>query len=213
MLPAPAQRALSTLAAAVVTPALGDALRARWRAGGRGGVGPQADGLSEDLCASADQLAAALPLLTHMETAVASLCELFGGAEPALAEVLFSWCAASVWRRDVQMARLLASAAVQPAFRDRAAAVARDRVVEGPLLDALACAPLLGKGGRARASREHRGARAARDPDLGSRRQRPRGARARALALGLARDLRRDDPRPPRTARCAAASSRRAASR
>ena len=82
-----------------------------------------------------------------METAVSSLCELFGGAEPALAEVLFSWCAASVWRRDVQMARLLAAAAVQPAFGDRAAAVARDRVVEGPLLDALACTPLLGEGG------------------------------------------------------------------
>ncbi len=146
MLPAPAQRALSTLAAAVVTPALDDALRARWRAGGRVGTGPRANGLPDDLCAAADQLAAALPLLTHMETALASLSDLFGGAELPLAEVLFSWCTASVWRRDVQMSRILAAAAAQPSFRARVPAVARDRVVEGPLLDALACAPLLGQG-------------------------------------------------------------------
>ena len=66
MVPAPAQRALSTLAAAVVTPALDEALRARWRAGGRNGVMAQCvNGLSEELCAVADQLAAALTVLTH----------------------------------------------------------------------------------------------------------------------------------------------------
>jgi eukaryotic-like serine/threonine-protein kinase len=150
MLPAPAQRALSTLAAAVDTPALDEALRARWRAGGRNGTVARAGGeLPNDLNAVADQLAAALTLLTHMETTVAALGALFSPAatEPG-GEILFSWCAASVWRRDVLMGRILSLASLQPAFRERVPAVARDRVVEGPLLDALACAPLIGRGDR-----------------------------------------------------------------
>ncbi len=148
MLPAPAQRALSTLTAALVSPALSAALRARWRAGGRNAGAERVEGeLPQELCAAADQLAAALAVLTHMETTVAALGALLSGPEPEPSgEVLFMWCAASVWRRDVQMGRLLASAATQPAFRERVSAVARDRVVEGPLLDALACAPLIGQG-------------------------------------------------------------------
>ncbi len=43
------------------------------------------------------------------------------------------------------MAPLLRMALARPALRDRVHLVARDRVVEGPLLDALACAPLLGQ--------------------------------------------------------------------
>jgi serine/threonine-protein kinase len=43
------------------------------------------------------------------------------------------------------MERLLSRAA-ETAFKPRVAAVARGRVLEGPLLDALACAPLLGHG-------------------------------------------------------------------
>jgi serine/threonine-protein kinase len=149
MLPAPAQRALSTLAAAVVTPALDEALRARWRAGGRNGVMTQCDGLSEELGTVADQLATALTVLTHMETTVTALGALLSGApSEAGGEVLLSWCASSVWRRDVLMGRLLSLASVQPAFRDRVGAIARHRVVEGPLLDALACAPLIGQGDR-----------------------------------------------------------------
>ncbi len=150
MLPAPAQRALSTLAAAVVTPAVDEALRARWRSGGRNGsIARGAGELPEELCAAADQLAAALTVLTHMDTSVGALGALFSSAaaEPG-GEVLFSWCAASVWRRDVLMGRILSLASLQPAFRERVPAVARDRVVEGPLLDALACAPLIGRGDR-----------------------------------------------------------------
>ena len=155
MLPAPAQRALSTLAAAVDTPALDEALRARWRSGGRNGTFARAGGeLPDSLCAAADQLAAALTVLTHMETTVAALGALFSPAatEPG-GEILFSWCAASVWRRDVLMGRILSLASLQPAFRERVPGVARDRVVEGPLLDALACAPLLGRRDAARACR------------------------------------------------------------
>jgi len=56
-----------------------------------------------------------------------------------------AWCAANTWRRDVKLAPHLATA-VQAGFLEEARQVARTRVVEGPLLDALACAPLLGDG-------------------------------------------------------------------
>jgi serine/threonine-protein kinase len=66
-------------------------------------------------------------------------------AEP-VGDVLLAWCAASAGRRDVRLAPLLAVAADQPALHDWVIDAARARVVEGPLLDALACAPLLGDG-------------------------------------------------------------------
>ncbi|HEX3769954.1 MAG TPA: hypothetical protein VHV30_03770, partial [Polyangiaceae bacterium] len=47
------------------------------------------------------------------------------------------------WRRDVELGPLLEAAAKRPEFRDRVPLVARDRVIEGPLRDALACAPRL----------------------------------------------------------------------
>jgi serine/threonine-protein kinase len=91
----------------------------------------------------ADRLGDGLSALTYSESDVAALGELF--REPA-GEVLFSWCLASAWRRDAQMAGLLAIAASRPALHERVPLAARGRVVEGPLLDALACAPMLGSG-------------------------------------------------------------------
>jgi eukaryotic-like serine/threonine-protein kinase len=145
MLSAQVEGALSTLTAALATrPELESEVRVRWRTGGRDGATEHLDAnLPEDLRAAADRLGGALPALTVGAGDVAALGKLF--AEPA-GETLFSWCAASTWRRDAQLAELLTVAAMQPAFRGRVAAVARDRVVEGPLLDALACAPLLGDG-------------------------------------------------------------------
>ena len=66
--------------------------------------------------------------------------------ETAGGEVVFAWIAASVWRRDLALAPLLVAAREHEALRGRVATVARARVVEGPLLDALACAPLIGDG-------------------------------------------------------------------
>ena len=113
----------------------------------------------------------------------------------------------------MRLAPLLARAAPRPELRERVAAVARDRVVEGPLLDALACAPLLGDGA-ALALPANAEARARLEIlvwEAGV--ERARGARARPVALGIDDDLRRDDPTAPRTARCAGACSPRAASR
>jgi serine/threonine-protein kinase len=140
MLPASALEAFSTLAAALAgRPELGDSVRSRWRAGG-GRIDGELEGGIRD---AADRLGTVLPALTQDDGEVTVLGKLF--AEDA-GEVLFSWCSASTWRRDARIAKLLTSAAAQPAFQERVVAVARERVVEGPLLDALACAPLLGDG-------------------------------------------------------------------
>lgn len=134
--------ALSTLTAAILArPELGAALGARWRRRGSGDSGDS--GLSPDVLDAANRLAQSLPAITQSDTQVAALGAAFG--EP-VGEVLLAWCSASVWRPDARMAPLLAMAAAHPALRDAVALVARDRVVQGPLLDALACASHLGAG-------------------------------------------------------------------
>ena len=143
MLPEPAQAALATLTTLLAArPELEGALRARWRSGGRAGAERLFE-LPAELRVAADVLSGALPGLTHSDVDIATLDALFA-AEGG--EILFSWCSASTWRRDARLARLLTRAAAHADFRGRVAAVARDRVVEGPLHDALACAPLLGDG-------------------------------------------------------------------
>ena len=141
MIPPKAQDALTLLAASLADrPDLVDAVRVRWLPGAR-----KADGtLAADVRASADALGEVLPPLTQTEGDVVALGQLFKG--DAAGEVLFAWCASSIWRRDARIARLLTLAAAQPGYRERVPPVARGRVVEGPLLDALACAPLLGPG-------------------------------------------------------------------
>jgi eukaryotic-like serine/threonine-protein kinase len=145
MLDAHVEEALSTLMEALADqPGLEGALRARWGAGGHhGAVAPSTGELSDEVAAAADALSSAMPALTRADAAGATVGVLFG--EPRGA-ALFAWCAASTWRRDSSLAPLLVVAAAQPSFRDRVVLVARERVVEGPLLDALACAPLLGDG-------------------------------------------------------------------
>jgi serine/threonine-protein kinase len=142
MVPEDVHSALSTLAALLAqSPALDEALLAHWSA--VGAHDPSRHGLPVALAAPADLVAGALPALTHDASVTSALRALF--AEPA-GEVLLSWCAASTWRRDARLSALLAGAAEQPRLHDRATLAARARVVEGPLLDALGCAPLLGTG-------------------------------------------------------------------
>ena len=145
MLPDPAQGALNTLTDLFATrPALVEAVRAQWRAGSGFDANPGLDSVvPEDVIAAADELSAAMPALTASEEHLALLCSAVAGAAgPALV----TWCKASTWRRDVHMARLLMAAAKEEAFREQIPQIAHDRVVEGPLVDALACAPLLGTG-------------------------------------------------------------------
>jgi serine/threonine-protein kinase len=143
MLPAQVQAAFSTLTEVLSARAeLATAVAARWQPGGNEDQASAME-LPENVRVAADTLGAALPALTHSESDLASLGPLF--AEPA-GEVLFSWCQASMWRRDAAIASLLGIAAGQRTFAERVTPIARERVVTGPLLDALACAPLLGHG-------------------------------------------------------------------
>jgi hypothetical protein len=133
------QNALTTLATALAdNPELDEPIRGRWR----GGELPQ-DDLPDELRAAADLLAAELPAVTTADEQGATLGPLFAEHR---GEVLLSWCSASAWRPDARMAPLLKVAAAQPELREWVAGVAAERVVGGPLLDALGCAPLLGDG-------------------------------------------------------------------
>ncbi len=84
-----------------------------------------------------------MPLQTQTASNLRALGERFASPSGSL---LLLWCYASTWRKDVALAELLALAHALPGFEQRVAAVAADRVIEGPLLDALGCAPLLGTG-------------------------------------------------------------------
>ena len=178
MLPVPVQSAFSHVTRAIADRAeVRDIVRARWSSGGRSRAArARLSDLPEELGAAVDLLEAELPTLTQSKDAAAVLSKVF--AEPD-GELLFTWLGASPWRRDATVAPLLAAAAELSAFRERVRDVARARVVEGPLLDALACAPLLGDGvqlampvnAEARARLEiliwEAGASALETPDLG----------------------------------------------
>ena len=79
--------------------------------------------------------------LTRTQTGLADLSALFG--QPA-GEIVFTWCAASAARRDARMSRLLSAAAARTENTHRVAAAARARIVQGPLLDALAAQGMQG---------------------------------------------------------------------
>ncbi|MCU0654729.1 MAG: serine/threonine protein kinase [Polyangiaceae bacterium] len=112
------------------------AVLARWK-GRQGG-----EALPKHLAEAADGLAAALLSLARSEEGLGELCQLV--REPG-GEAVLAWCGASARRRDVAFARIFEALARE---RGRAPVeeAARARVLEGPLLDALACVPLLGDG-------------------------------------------------------------------
>jgi eukaryotic-like serine/threonine-protein kinase len=134
-----AEEALALLLQALSqTPELEEPVHERWRSR----VG-EASSLSPELAAAADTVSSALLAMAKPGEAVTSLGKAFG--EPT-APVLLLWCYASTWRRDVLLSPILLLAAKQPELRERIAAIAAGRVLEGPLLDALAAAPLIGDG-------------------------------------------------------------------
>ena len=143
MLTAQAHEALSKLANALTGRAeLEGALLARFAAHGAHVAGvPGGDELAADLAHAADVVDAALSALHEGEAA--ALDALFAGPEGS---VVLAWCTAGAGRRDTRVAPLLTAAARRRPLTARVALAARHRVVEGPLLDALACAPLLGDG-------------------------------------------------------------------
>jgi len=144
MLSDKAREALATLATAIDTfPELEEALGVRWRGGMReGGHFHPAVEITPEQRAAADLLATELPAETRSDAGVANLAELLARPE---GRILLAWCRASAWRRDTRFAPLLGRASAA-GMAEQVMPAARDRVVEGPMLDALACAPLLGDG-------------------------------------------------------------------
>jgi len=145
MLSAQAEVAFSTLAASLAgRPELEEAVRDRWRTRVRGAAAEHAElDTPEELRKAADLLAHELPLQTHAADDVVELGKRFATDTGPL---LLLWCYSTTWRRDTELAKLLAIADKLPGYEERVTAIARDRVIEGPLVDALACAPLLGQG-------------------------------------------------------------------
>jgi hypothetical protein len=114
----------------------------RWHAGARRRAGDGVHELPAELARTADALARGLARLTNDDTDLEQLAQLIASGR---GRCLVTWCAASTWRRDVRLARLLWLASESEPV-GRVVAMARSRVVEGPLIDALLCAPLLGDG-------------------------------------------------------------------
>jgi len=138
-----ARDALETLSRALgATPGFADALHANWRSGR---FAPAASDLPEEVARAAQQADLELTAWTRSKPGAASCTEAFADST---GEMLFLWCAASVGASEPCLGALLAAAAKNPTFRERTEAVARARIVSGPLEDALACLPLLGRGGR-----------------------------------------------------------------
>lgn len=122
-------------------PELEENVHERWRTRGQ----PQAGSspLDSEVAKAADEVAKAMLELAQPAQDIGSLSKQFG--EPS-APVILLWCYASTWRREIELSRILTLAAKRDDLRERAAAVAAGRVLEGPLQDALACAPLMGDG-------------------------------------------------------------------
>jgi len=137
MLPAQVQEALTVLSDTLISqPALTDTLRARWA------LDPGVDEsvLSAPVRNAGDIIDRALPTLTRTSNGTNDLAALLGTAS---GDVLLLWCVGTAARTDARLARVLTLATARPPLRDRALVAARSRIVAGPLLDALACAPLL----------------------------------------------------------------------
>jgi serine/threonine-protein kinase len=145
MITADAEAAFTTLSLVIANPHLEEAIRQRFRRRtGRAapGVSMPPD-LTQDQVKAVDKLSAELAPLTLDDAGTPALVSRLEGAT---GHVLMAFAHGSAWRRDVRLSPLLAAARLKPMLADSALAAARDRVIEGPIADALACTPYLGDG-------------------------------------------------------------------
>jgi serine/threonine-protein kinase len=134
------QKALETLEGALgESPSLAAKFYTKWQSGPHD---PASD-LDTALIEALDVVDQQMPAWTHEVTDPE---ELKKELSVSTGEVFFIWCAANAARTDARLAGLLEAAVAHPEYEDQAIEIARRRVVEGPLGDALECAPLLGSG-------------------------------------------------------------------
>lgn len=137
MLPPAVTDCFQTLAAQLTTPGATEALLAYWRTSShdaRAGIAPAAR-------AAADALDRTLPGFTRSTHGASELAKLFSTPSGV---VLLAWCGASATRSDARIAPLLAHADGVDMHHALVPTLARGRLLEGPLVDALMCAPLAG---------------------------------------------------------------------
>ncbi len=132
--------ALQMLTSAIAEqPGLARSLYTWWRHG----VLETDEEIPEELADAAESVNQGLPAWTREFQSEDELAALFD--DPA-SEVIFIWTAANTPRSDAELAPLLAAARRHAEYADHAIEVARSRIIEGPLVDALRCVPLLGSG-------------------------------------------------------------------
>ena len=131
---------LRALAAALEDdPGLGPTLHSTWRTGKL----EAGANLGTGVAAATGLVDRSMPEWSRSWETAADLKAVFD--EPA-GEVLLLWAAANVARTDSQVAPILEAAIGHEEYAGQARVIARNRVVQGPLEDALSCAPLLGRG-------------------------------------------------------------------
>ncbi len=138
MLPSALNESFQTLISELATPGTMEALLAWWRTSHHETIT-----LSPKAREAADVLDRMLPTYTR---STHGLGELSKALSTRAGVVLLAWCAASVTRSDARIAAVLQAAADVDAHRAIVPTVAQGRVLEGPLVDALRCAPLVGDG-------------------------------------------------------------------
>ncbi|MDP3275816.1 MAG: serine/threonine-protein kinase [Deltaproteobacteria bacterium] len=111
---------------------------AQWRGASADVVPVALEPALRDACAVLDR---GLPSLTRSTSGTATLATLF---ETADGESLYLWVLGAAARRDARLAPLLLAASQLPKWKSRVPDAADARVLEGPLMDSLACAPLTG---------------------------------------------------------------------
>jgi hypothetical protein len=142
MIPEKVQSALDTLSATLAYfPSSPEALLVRWREGSFA----DGDSLSAEDRTAAEVIDKSLPAMSRSTTGVADLASTF---DDARGEVVLRWCEASASRRDARLSKLFEQARRQPRWQERVDAAIRERIVGGPMLDALECLPLIGQGDR-----------------------------------------------------------------
>ncbi len=153
-------------AALSVAPQLGGSVIARWRDGRWSGERPD-----DDVVAAADRVDSALTAWSDGDAKA-----LF---DDNVSEATFLWLAANAANTEANLSPLLAPAVAHAEHGPRGRVLARNRVIQGPLADALRCVPLLGRGSELRRPENFEavarleiliweaGARALQLPDLG----------------------------------------------
>jgi len=118
------------------TPGAAPALYARWRHGRF----ERTEALAEELAARAESVDEGL-----LAWAPDASADDVAGLLDEAPEVVFLWLAANADNPDAKLATLLGAALGHSEHGERARFVARNRIVQGPLEDALRCVPLLGE--------------------------------------------------------------------